>query len=84
MEHWAVEPEVLKMYAKHYKTGEVIPTGTLVDKIIKAGKFNQGFITTEFLAAAILDMDYHTITKAGDIDVEKFEKSIHGESRTNT
>ncbi len=74
MEHWAVEPEVLKMYAKHYKTGEVIPQ-KLVDKIIKAGKFNQGFITTEFLAAAILDMDYHTITKAGDIDVEKFEKA---------
>jgi len=73
MEHWAVEPEVLKMYAKHYKTGEVIPQ-KLVDKIIKAGKFNQGFITTEFLAAAILDMDYHTITKTGDIDVEKFEK----------
>ena len=74
MEHWAVEPEVLKMYAKHYKTGEVIPQ-TLVDKIIKSGKFNQGFITTEFLAAAILDMDYSTVTKAGDIDVEKFEKA---------
>ncbi len=74
MEHWAVEPEVLKMYAKHYKTGEVVPQ-SLVDKIIKAGKFNQGFITSEFLAAAILDMDYSTITKAGDIDVEKFEKT---------
>jgi len=74
MEHWAVEPEVLKMYANHYQTGAVIPQ-KLVDKIIKAGKFNQGFITTEFLAAAILDMDYHTITKAGDIDVEKFEKA---------
>ncbi|MCL4484425.1 MAG: M3 family metallopeptidase [Bacteroidetes bacterium] len=74
MEHWAVQPEVLKMYAKHYKTGEVIPQA-LVDKIIKAGKFNQGFETTEFLAAAILDMDYHTITKGGDIDVEKFEKA---------
>jgi peptidyl-dipeptidase Dcp len=74
MEHWAVQPEVLKMYAKHYKSGEVIPQ-TLVDKIIKAGKFNQGFITTEFLAAAILDMDFHTITQTGDIDVEKFEKA---------
>jgi peptidyl-dipeptidase Dcp len=74
MEHWAVEPEVLKMFAKHYKTGEVIPQ-TLVDKIIKAGKFNQGFVTTEFLAAAILDMDYSTVTKAVDIDVEKFEKN---------
>lgn len=74
MEHWAVEPEVLKMYAKHYKTGEVIPQ-TLVDKIIKAGKFNQGFVTTEFLAAAILDMDFHTITKPADLDVDAFEKS---------
>ncbi len=74
MEHWAVEPQVLKMYAKHYKTGELIPQ-VLVDKIIKAGKFNQGFVTTEFLAAAVLDMDYHTITKGGDIDVEKFEKA---------
>lgn len=74
MEHWAAQPEVLKMYARHYKTGEIIPQ-VLVDKIIKAGKFNQGFITTEFLAAAILDMDYHTITRAGDIDVENFEKA---------
>ena len=74
MEHWASEPEVLRMYAKHYKTGEVIPQG-LVDKIVKAGKFNQGFATVEYLAAALLDMDYHTITKGGDIDVEQFEKN---------
>ena len=74
MEHWASEPEVLKIYAKHYKSGEVIPQ-VLVDKIVKAGKFNQGFATVEYLAAAILDMDYHTITKGGDIDVEQFEKN---------
>ena len=74
LEHWASEPEVLRIYAKHYKTGEIIPQ-TLVDKIVKAGKFNQGFATVEYLAAAILDMDYHTITKGGDIDVEQFEKS---------
>ncbi len=74
MEHWAAEPEVLKVYAKHYKTGEVIPQA-LVDKIVKSGKFNQGFATVEYLAAAILDMDYHTITKGGDIDVEQFEKA---------
>jgi len=72
-EHWASEPEVLKVYAKHYKTGEVIPQ-ELVDKIVKSGKFNQGFATTEYLAAAILDMDYHTIAKGGDIDVNKFEE----------
>ena len=74
MEHWAAEPEVLKIYAKHYKTGEIIPQA-LVDKIVKSGKFNQGFATVEYLAAAILDMDYHTITKGGDIDVVQFEKN---------
>ncbi len=74
MEHWASEPEVLRIYAKHYKTGEIIPQ-TLVDKIVKSGKFNQGFATVEYLAAAILDMDYHTITKGGDVDVEQFEKA---------
>ena len=73
-EHWASEPEVLKVYAKHYKTGKIIPQA-LVDKIVKSKKFNQGFITTEYLAAAILDMDYHTITKGGDIDVNQFEKA---------
>lgn len=74
MEHWAAEPEVLKVYAKHYKTGEIIPEA-LVEKIVKSGKFNQGFATVEYLAAAILDMDYHTITKGGDIDVDQFEKA---------
>jgi peptidyl-dipeptidase Dcp len=74
MEHWAVSPKVLNLYARHYKTGEAMPE-VLVNKIIKAGKFNQGFITTEFLAAAILDMDFHTLTKAEVIDVEKFERT---------
>jgi len=74
MEHWAAEPEVLNIYAKHYKTGEIIPK-VLVDKIVKSRKFNQGFATVEYLAAAILDMDYHTITKGGDINVEQFEKN---------
>ena len=72
MEHWAPQPEVLKMYARHYKTGEVIPQ-ELVDKLVKAGKFNQGFATVEYLAASFLDMDYHTITKAQDIDVNSFQ-----------
>jgi len=73
MEHWAAEPEVLKMYARHYQTGEVIPQ-ELIDKMDKAGKFNQGFATSEFIAAAFLDMDFHTITTPGDIDVNDFEK----------
>ncbi len=65
MEHWAFEPEVLKVYAKHYQTGMVIPQD-LVDKIEKSGKFGQGFKTTEYLAASYLDMDYHSnMTEAG-------------------
>ncbi|MDE6392101.1 MAG: M3 family metallopeptidase [Muribaculaceae bacterium] len=56
-EHWAFEPEVLKTYARHYKTGEVIPD-ELVAKISEAGKFNQGFTTTELAGAALLDMMY--------------------------
>ena len=73
MEHWAAEPEVLAMYARHYETGESIPQ-ELIDKIQKASKFNQGFITTEFIAAAILDMDYHTLTEEKEIDVQAFEE----------
>ncbi len=74
MEHWAFEPEVLKVYAKHYQTGEVIPAG-LVDKIVKSSKFGQGFKTTEYLAASLLDMDYHTLTNASNLDVLAFEKA---------
>lgn len=59
MEHWAFEPEVLKVYAKHYQTGAVIPQ-ELIDKIEKSNKFGQGFRTTEYLAASYLDMDYHS------------------------
>ena len=60
MEHWAFEPEVLKVYAKHYKTGEIIPDD-LIEKLDKAGKYGQGFRTTEYLAASYLDMDYHIL-----------------------
>ena len=60
MEHWTFEPEVLKVYAKQHKTGEVIPQA-LVDKIVKSGKYGQGFATTEYLAASLLDMDYHVL-----------------------
>lgn len=71
-EHWAFHPDVLKLYAKHYETGEVIPD-ELIEKIDAASKFNMGFITTEFVAAALLDMDYHTLTEIKDIDVRQFE-----------
>jgi peptidyl-dipeptidase Dcp len=74
MENWAAEPEVLKMYAKHYKTGEVIPD-VLVNKLKKAGTFDQGFATTEYLAASLLDLAYHSQTKDITIDANTFEKT---------
>ncbi|MDR0691897.1 MAG: M3 family metallopeptidase, partial [Prevotellaceae bacterium] len=73
-ENWAMHPDVLKLYARHYATGEVIPDA-LIDKIQKSKKFNQGFTTCEFLAAAILDMDWYTLQTAELQDVEKFEKA---------
>ena len=74
MENWAAEPEVLKMYAKHYKTGEVIPEA-LVNKLKKAGTFDQGFATTEYLAASLLDLAYHSQTKDITTDANTFEKA---------
>lgn len=75
MEHWAVAPEVLKMYAKHYKTREAIPD-SLIAKIENQALFNQGFMTTELLAAAILDMEMHCLTTMEGFDVLKFEKQL--------
>ena len=72
-EHWATEPEVLKLYAKHYQTGEVIPD-SLIEKILKQKTFNQGFMTTELLAAAILDMNLHNLTDTQNLDVVAYEK----------
>jgi peptidyl-dipeptidase Dcp len=72
MENWASEPEVLRVYAKHYKTGEVIPEA-LITKLEKSAQFNQGFETTELLAASLLDMDWHTLPFDGN--VEAFEKT---------
>lgn len=74
MENWAAEPEVLKMYAKHYKTGEVIPDA-LIQKLQKSGTFDQGFATVEYLAASFLDMDYHTQTAPIQLDANSFEKN---------
>ena len=77
MENWALYPDVLKTYAFHYKTGKVMPD-ELINKIQSAGLFNQGFETTELLAAAILDMDWHTITKPVIIGTNRFENnSMH-------
>lgn len=73
MEHWATEPDVLKQYAKHYKTGENIPD-SLISKIEESRFFNQGFETVEYLASSFLDMEYHTITENRNIDIVTFEK----------
>lgn len=72
MENWASEPEVLRVYAKHYLTGKPIPE-ELITKLSKSAQFNQGFETVEYLAASLLDMDYHT--KAFSGDVLAFEKA---------
>ena len=72
-EHWATEPEVLKMYAKHYQTGETIPD-SLIEKILNQKTIKQGFMTTELLAAAILDMNLHNLTDTKNLDVLAYEK----------
>jgi peptidyl-dipeptidase Dcp len=74
MENWAFEPTVLAFYAKHYETGEPIPT-ELVEKIENSRHFNQGFATTEYLAAAFLDMDWHTLRATDEQDVAAFEEA---------
>jgi peptidyl-dipeptidase Dcp len=73
MEHWSTEPEVLNLYAKHYKTGEPIPAA-LVEKIKNSGYFNQGFDNVEIMAASLLDMSYHSLEAPVNIDIQSFEK----------
>ena len=78
MEHWVFEPEVLKEYAKHYETGEVMPA-ELIEKLDKSGKYGQGFATAEYLAASLLDMDYHVMEEVpADLDVVAFEAETLG------
>lgn len=74
LENWAGEPEMLKLYALHHDTGEPI-ADELITKLRNAQHFNQGFMNTEYLAAAILDMDWHTADHGDYIDVNEFEKS---------
>ena len=73
MENWVAEPEVIRMYAKHYQTGEVMPD-SLIQKIENSALFNQGFNTTELIAASILDMKFHELTNVEGLDVDAFEK----------
>ena len=73
-EHWATEPEVLAVYAKHYKTGEIIPD-ELVKKMVESEKYGQGFATVEYLAASIVDMDLHSLKEVPEsLDVIAFEE----------
>jgi len=73
MENWAMQPEVLKMYAKHYATGEIIPQ-ELIDKIDDSRFFNQGFETLEYIAASLLDMDWHVISDTVERNIIQFQK----------
>lgn len=79
MENWAMKPEMLRRYAVHYETGEPMPED-LIAKISSTGTYGQGFATVEYLAASILDMDYHTLTTKDPVDVNAFEKAF--EERT--
>jgi peptidyl-dipeptidase Dcp len=75
MENWAKHPEVMKMFAKHYQTGETIPN-ELIERIQRSSNFNQGFATVEFIASGLLDMDYHTKTAYEPFTVEDFEAKV--------
>lgn len=74
MENWAGEPEVLRMFARHYETSEIIPDA-LIEKLTNSSHFNQGFTTVEYIAASILDLDYHKLKSPAMVeDVNAFEK----------
>ena len=80
MENWALEPELLKTYAVHHRTGQII-NNSLVEKINKSSKFNQGFATTELVAAALCDLDIHSLTEYKELDVDSFEYNALYEKR---
>jgi peptidyl-dipeptidase Dcp len=75
MEHWAFHPEVLKLCARHYQTGAPIPAD-LIERIKNAALFNQGFATTEYLAASLLDLGYHSLPAGQKVDVPSFEQAL--------
>lgn len=75
MEHWAIEPEVMKMYALHYETGEPI-TDELIAKMQAASSFNSGFETMELVGAALLDMEFHMLKDYTDFEANTFEQSV--------
>ena len=73
-EHWAIQPAVLKEYALHYQTGEPMPE-ELIERLVNSSHFNQGFMTVEFIAAALLDMEWHSAAEEQEYDVNEFEKN---------
>ena len=75
LEHWAIEPEVMKQFAFHYKTGEVIPD-SLITKMQAASSFNTGFETTELVAASLLDLEYHMQNNYTNFEANAFEQSV--------
>ena len=76
LEHWALEPELLRQHARHYKTGEAIPD-SLIKKIHEASKFNQGFATVEYTASALIDLDLHEQKSFDGFDPTEFEKAFN-------
>lgn len=72
-EHWLEEPEVLERFARHAETGQPMPKA-LLEKLIAARNFNQGFATVEFLGSAFVDLDFHALNEAKDVDAAKFER----------
>ena len=78
MENWALEPELLKTYAVHHRNDSVI-SNSLVEKIERSKQFNQGFMTTELLAASLVDMDIHSIEEYNELDINTFEyEALYG------
>ena len=80
MENWALEEELLKSYAVHYRNNNII-SKSLIDKISRSAQFNQGFATTELLAAALVDLDIHSLTEYKELDIDSFEYSALYEKR---
>jgi len=72
LQNWIREPEILRMFARHYQTGEVIPE-EMIDKIVSSRTFNQGFATVEYMAASYLDMAYHTLESSESVEPRAFE-----------
>ena len=80
LENWALEEELLKTYALHYRNNTII-NKSLIDKIHRSAQFNQGFMTTELLAAALVDLDIHSLTEYKELDVDAFEYNALYEKR---